>query len=131
MPSPVPEAAPLLSLPIEAMRQPVQEGATRPLSWRLEQLGRVDALLTEVEADLLEALAQDQGKPPLEANFEQVGVREELKFTRRHLKRWMGGHRVQLPGWSWPARARVRPEPLGCVLILGPWNYPSSSASSP
>jgi aldehyde dehydrogenase (NAD+) len=53
-----------------------------------------------------------------------VGVREELTFTRRHLKRWMAGHSLRLPPWIWPARARVCPEPLGCVLIVGPWNYP-------
>ena len=25
---------------------------------------------------------------------------------------------------QWPARAWLQPEPLGCVLILAPWNYP-------
>lgn len=117
-------AAPPLALPVEAMRQPVIEGATRPLAWRLEQLGRLETLLSDLEAGLLEALARDLGKPPLEAYFELVGVREELKHTRGHLKRWMAGRRISMPAWSWPARAKLRPEPLGCVLILGPWNYP-------
>ena len=120
----MPEARSLLSLPVEAMRQPVQVGTTRPLAWRLEQLGRIEALLNTVETDLLAALAQDLGKPPLEAYFELVGVREELTFTRRHLKRWLAGRPISLPPWTWPARGRVRPEPLGCVLILGAWNYP-------
>jgi aldehyde dehydrogenase (NAD+) len=106
------------------MRQPVLEGTTRPLAWRQDQLGRLEALLNTVEADLLEALANDLGKPPLEAYYELVGVREELKFTRRHLKRWLAGRPIPLPAWSWPARGRVQPEPLGCVLILGAWNYP-------
>lgn len=118
------EVRSLLSLPVETMRQPVQDGATRPLSWRLQQLGRIETLLNTVESDLLAALAHDLGKPPLEAFIELAGVREELKFTRRHLKRWLAGHPVQLPVWLWPARARVQPEPLGCVLILGAWNYP-------
>ncbi|MEB3335796.1 MAG: aldehyde dehydrogenase family protein [Cyanobacteriota bacterium] len=106
------------------MRQPVEDGATRPLAWRLDQLGRIETLLNSVESDLLAALALDLGRPPLEAFIELAGVREELKFTRRHLKRWMGGNPVPLPAWLWPARARVQPEPLGCVLILGAWNYP-------
>jgi aldehyde dehydrogenase (NAD+) len=106
------------------MRQPVLEGATRPLAWRLEQLTRLETLLQTVEPNLLEALSKDLGKPPLEAYIELVGVREDLKNTRRHLKRWMAGHRVALPAWSWPARGLVQPEPLGCVLILGAWNYP-------
>jgi aldehyde dehydrogenase (NAD+) len=120
----MPELLPLLSPSVDAMRQPVLEGATRPLAWRREQLGRLETLLNTVEADLLEALANDLGKPPLEAYYELVGVREELKFTGRHLKRWLAGRSIPLPAWSWPARGRVQPEPLGCVLILGAWNYP-------
>jgi aldehyde dehydrogenase (NAD+) len=118
------ESLTLLSLPVEAMRQSVQEGETRPLAWRLQQLDRLGDLLGAVETELTAALAQDLGKPQLEAYYELVGVREELKFTRRHLKRWMGGQGLRLPPWMWPARAQVRPEPLGCVLIVGPWNYP-------
>jgi aldehyde dehydrogenase (NAD+) len=76
------------------------------------------------ESALLEALNQDLGKPPLEAYVEWAGVQEELRHTRRHLKRWMAGQSIRLPLWTWPARAKVHPEPLGCVLILGPWNYP-------
>ena len=120
----MPEPPPLLSPSVDAMRQPVLEGTTRPLAWRHDQLGRLEALLNTVETDLLEALANDLGKPPLEAYYELVGVREELKLTRRHLKRWLAGRRIPLPAWSWPARGRVQPEPLGCVLILGAWNYP-------
>jgi len=120
----MPELPSLLSPPVEAMRQPVVEGVTRPLAWRLEQLDRLEALLQTLETDLLAALANDLGKPPLEAYYELVGVREELKHSRRHLKRWLAGQRIPLPAWSWPARGRVQPEPLGCVLILGAWNYP-------
>ena len=78
----MPELPSLLSPPVEAMRQPVVEGVTRPLAWRLEQLDRLEALLQTLETDLLAALANDLGKPPLEAYYELVGVREELKHSR-------------------------------------------------
>lgn len=120
----MPEAHSFLSPPVETMRQLVTEGSTRPLQWRLEQLARLEGVLEMAESGLLQALAQDLGRPPLEAYFELVGVREELQFTRRHLKRWMAGKRIGLPPSRWPARGRLQPEPLGCVLILGPWNYP-------
>lgn len=109
---------------VEAMRQPVRDGTTGPLDWRLEQLGRLEILLKGAESQVLEALARDLGKPPLEAYVELAGVREELRHTRRHLSRWITGQGIGLPPWSWPARARVHPEPLGCVVILGAWNYP-------
>ncbi len=71
-----------------------------------------------------EALASDLGKPPVEAFFEPVTVRDELRFTRRHLRRWMRPRPGPLPLWVRPGRWAIRVEPLGSVLILSPWTYP-------
>ena len=106
------------------MRAPVEEGRSRPLAWRLEQLDRLSRLLAEHEQEVADALAADLGKPPLEAHFELVAVRQELALTRRHLRRWMAPRRVGVALALSPARAWVQAEPLGCVLIIGPWNYP-------
>ena len=65
---------PPLSPSVETMRQPVLEGTTRPLPWRMEQLERLQGLLAGAESALLEALAEDLGKPPLEAYVELAGV---------------------------------------------------------
>jgi aldehyde dehydrogenase (NAD+) len=119
-----PSPAVELAVPIQQMREPVQRGDSRSLAWRLEQLDRLAALVGQHEEAVLAALAADLGKPPTEAFFELVAVRHELAHTRRHLARWMRPRSVGLPFWTLPARARVHPEPLGCVLILGPWNYP-------
>ncbi len=112
------------SLPIQAMRAPVEAGRTRPLTWRLEQLDRLAHLLDAHGQEVAEALAADLGKPPLEAHFELVAVRQELALTRRHLRRWMAPRRAGVSLALSPARAWVQAEPLGCVLIIGPWNYP-------
>ena len=113
-----------LQIPIEAMRQAISEGHTRPLDWRLQQLARLEHLLETHEPAVLEALAADLGKPPLEAHFELVAVRQELALSRRRLRRWMAPRPVGVPLSLRPGRAWVQPEPLGCVLIIGPWNYP-------
>ena len=115
---------PLLTTPIAAMRAPVTAGLSRSLAWRLEQLDRLEGLLRDHEGEVLEALAADLGKPPLEANFELVGVRKELAQTRRQLKGWMGPRPVGLDLILRPGQAWIQAEPLGCVLIIGPWNYP-------
>jgi len=60
-----PTTTPLLATPIAAMRAPVSTGLTRSLAWRLEQLDRLEGLLRDQEAAVLEALAADLGKPPL------------------------------------------------------------------
>ena len=106
------------------MRAPVDAGHTRSLAWRLEQLERLGTLLANHEAEVLEALAADLGKPPLEAMFELVAVRHELALTRRMLKAWMAPRMVGLKAALRPGQAWVQAEPLGCVLIIGPWNYP-------
>ena len=113
-----------LGVPVSAMRAPVSRGETRPRAWRLDQLHRLGQLLDQHEEAVMAALAADLGKPPTEAYFELVAVRQELAHTRRHLAAWMAPQRIGLPAWAQPARARVLCEPLGCVLILGPWNYP-------
>jgi aldehyde dehydrogenase (NAD+) len=112
------------SLPIQAMRTPVAEGRTRPQAWRLEQLDRLERVLTAHEQEVADALAADLGKPPLEAHFELVAVRQELALNRRMLRRWMAPRGVGVSLALSPARAWVQAEPLGCVLIIGPWNYP-------
>ncbi len=73
------------------MKDIVGRGVTRPLSWRQEQLERLLGLLETHENDVLDALATDLGKPPTEAFFEVVALRQELKLTRRNLRRWMPG----------------------------------------
>ena len=113
-----------LAVAIEAMREPISQGLSRPLAWRLEQLDRLSRLLSEHEGAVLEALAADLGKPPLEASFELVAIRQELALTRRQLRRWMAPQRAGVALALQPARAHLQAEPLGCVLIIGPWNYP-------
>ena len=114
----------MLTPPIASLRQPVSDGRTRPLAWRLEQLQRLEQAVQERADAVLEALATDLGKPPVEAYFELVAVQQELRLTRRQLRRWMAPRRVGVPLSQRPGRAEVISEPLGCVLIIGPWNYP-------
>ena len=113
-----------LAVSIEAMREPISQGLSRPLAWRLQQLDRLTKLLADHESAVLEALAADLGKPPLEATFELVAIRQELALTRRQLRQWMAPQPVPVDLSLKPGRARLLAEPLGCVLIIGPWNYP-------
>ena len=106
------------------MRELVVGGTTRPLKWRLEQLERLDAALSAHSDAVLEALAKDLGKPDVEAYFEVVAVRQEISLCRRQLRRWIAPKKVSVPLSQRPGRAEVIAEPLGCVLIIGPWNYP-------
>jgi len=120
-----------LTAPIAAMRQLVSDGTSRPLQWRLEQLDRLEAALSANSDAVLAALASDLGKPDVEAYFEVVAVRQEINLCRKRLRRWMAPKTVSVPVSQRPGRAEVIAEPLGCVLIIGPWNYPFHLAIQP
>lgn len=119
-----------LAARIARQRQLVTHGHTRPLAWRLEQLGRLEKAL-QPEEELLEGLAADLRKPAVEAYYEISSVRQELNLFQGQLRHWLRPERVAVPLIMQPSRAWVVAEPLGCVLILGPWNYPLMLLLSP
>ncbi|MDA7433488.1 aldehyde dehydrogenase family protein [Synechococcus sp. AH-601-N10] len=109
---------------LKTLRANVASGQTRPEAWRRLQLKRLSDLIDRYEADILQALRIDLAKPELEGMFEIVALLQELKITRRRLKTWMRPRRIPVPIMQRPGRAQLIREPLGCVLVIGPWNYP-------
>lgn len=109
---------------LERLRAPVARGETRGEAWRRQQLKAMRQLLDESENDILDALHADLGKPPTEGMVEVLALRQELKLCDRLLRRWMRPRKVTVPLPLQPGQAEVIREPLGCVLIIGPWNYP-------
>ena len=107
------------------LRAAFRAGTTRPLAWRRRQLEAMRRLLVEREAELLEALAQDLGKPAIEGWMTELRhVANEIGDILKHLDRWARPERVGVRAILRPARATVVPEPLGVVLVIAPWNYP-------
>ena len=115
---------------IVRQRQLVTQGHTRSLAWRLEQLGRLEKVL-QPEEELLDGLAKDLSKPTVEAYYEINSVRQELRLFQRRLRHWLRPERVTVPFIMQPSQAWVVADPLGCVLIIGPWNYPLMLMLSP
>ena len=100
-------------------------GATRPVKWRRQQLKAFLAGLKKWEKPLCDALWADLHKSYEEAYMTEIGlVYGEIREARRKVRCW--AHRrcrptplTVLPSSSWIVR-----EPLGCTLIVSPWNYP-------
>jgi len=86
---------------------------------------RIDAMDAAIRADF--------GHRSTHENLvsEAMIVRAEIAHALRHLRGWMRPRRVGV-GWRfWPARAEVRPLPVGVVGIIAPWNYPVNLALVP
>ncbi|CAJ1499165.1 aldehyde dehydrogenase family protein [[Mycobacterium] burgundiense] len=107
------------------LQQVFASGRTKPLQWRLAQLAGIERLCQEQESAIAEALAADLGRSPVEAWLGDIASTvAEATYARKHLKKWMRRKRVGLPLAQKPGRGWVQYDPLGVVLIIGPWNYP-------
>jgi aldehyde dehydrogenase (NAD+) len=116
----------------DRLRRQFASGRTRPERWRRAQLDGLRRFLVEREAELAAALRADLGKCALEAWAGEVGFTlREVDFARRRLRRWIRPERVPTPLLDQPGRSRIVREPLGVVLIIGPWNYPVQLLLSP
>jgi aldehyde dehydrogenase (NAD+) len=110
---------------IELLRQRVDEGISRSLSWRLDQLEGLLRFLADNEDAILAALKADLGRCATEARMADISmVRSEVRLIRRNLKKWLRPHRVSTPIAAQPGRSWIQQEPFGLALILGTWNYP-------
>lgn len=120
------------TITVERLRSVFATGRTRPLAWRLAQIDGLERLVVEREDEIAEAIAADLGRNAFDSWFgEIVGLKGEIAEARKHLRRWMRRKRHRVPLTQRPAGAWVQQEPLGVVLVIGPWNYPVLLALSP
>jgi aldehyde dehydrogenase (NAD+) len=100
-------------------------GATRPYSFRKEQLKKLKRAILDHEQELNDALYTDLKKSPEEIWATETGlVIAELNAAIKHLHDWMEPEVVSTNLLNLPSSSKVLKEPLGVVLIIGPWNYP-------
>jgi aldehyde dehydrogenase (NAD+) len=107
------------------LRRTFATGHTRGLDWRLAQLAGIGRLCDEREAEIAAALLEDLGRPAVEAWLGDIAsTKGEAAYARKHLRKWMRRRRQPLPLAQLPGRGWVQYDPLGVVLVIGPWNYP-------
>ncbi|MEM7136057.1 MAG: aldehyde dehydrogenase family protein [Myxococcota bacterium] len=109
-----------------------EEGRTRPLAWRREQLGKLAEFIKGEESAIEAALTEDLGRHPFETYVAELWpLLLEIADARKHLAAWAAPRRVPTPLTLQPASATVRPEPLGVALIIAPWNIPMNLTLAP
>lgn len=110
---------------LDKLRTCFQSGITRPPAFRLQQLRALRTAIIAHEQELNAALQADLNKSVEETWVTETGmVLAELNHTIRQLKHWMAPEKVSTNLLNLPSASRIIREPLGVVLVIGPWNYP-------
>ena len=117
---------------VARLRAIYDSGRTRPLEYRQEQLAGLARLLKERESEIESAIHQDLGRPSIEIYASEIAlIASELALTRKKLRSWTKPQRVPTSLAAQPGKSRILHEPLGVVLIIGPWNYPLQLVLAP
>lgn len=93
---------------------------------RAARLQILEQLLRENERTIIDAIDSDfAGRPEEETRLlEFFPALTEIRDMLRHGHGWMRARRHMASLWFLPARTEIRPQPLGIVGIIAPWNYP-------
>jgi len=110
---------------LQLMRQFYTTGATRSYAFRKQQLLLLKRAVEANEEAIYAALEADLHKSREECWVTENGFfLTELKDVLANLKKWMEPEPVPTNLLNLPSSSKVLREPLGVVLIIGPWNYP-------
>ncbi|MEH2151212.1 aldehyde dehydrogenase [Nostoc sp.] len=116
---------------IETQRDFFQTGKTKDVNFRIEQLTTLKQAIIEHEKSIVEALQADLHKPEVETYITEISVVKEIDYTIKHLQNWSKPKKAAVSWDFFSYSAIIYPEPLGVVLIIGPWNYPFQLIISP
>ena len=98
---------------------------TRSYQFRKQQLQKLKSAVLKYQQDFYEALYADLKKSTEESWVTEIGfLVAEINHALKHLHSWMKPQRVATNLMNLPSKSLVYKEPLGVVLIIGPWNYP-------
>lgn len=113
---------------VDTARSTFHTGRTRPLEFRILQLKKLYYGLCDIEATAIAAMSADLGRAHFETSFADINfTKSELLNVIKNMKTWLADEHIT-EGIPWYLRlahqAYLKKDPMGVVLIIGPWNYP-------
>ena len=110
---------------LNIIRDYYQSGATRSYAFRKKQLEVLKQAVQDHEEAIYAALFADLKKSKEECWVTENGFfMAEMTAMLNGLKSWMEPESVSTNMLNLPSSSRIEKEPMGVVLIIGPWNYP-------
>lgn len=101
---------------------------TKKLQWRQMQLRKLYWALDDYQPQILAALKQDLHRSDFESLLTEVEwLKKDCLFMLEHLEKYAKDEKLRSPDVPFTysfMNFRIRKEPLGTVLIIGPYNFP-------
>ena len=110
---------------LNQMSEYFNTGATRSYAFRKKQLEVLKQAVQDHEEEIYAALFTDLKKSKEECWVTENGFfMAEMSAMLNNLKSWMEPESVSTNMLNLPSSSRIEKDPMGVVLIIGPWNYP-------
>lgn len=110
---------------VGSQREFFRSGKTLDIGFRKHMLRKLYAAMEKWEDQLADALWKDLHKSYEEAYLTEISiVKAEIRNHIRNVGNWARRRKVKTPVKLFPSRSYIVKEPLGCSLIISPWNYP-------
>ncbi|MCJ1227706.1 hypothetical protein MMC12_004364 [Toensbergia leucococca] len=117
----------------ENVRRTFNTHKTKPIDFRLVQLRKLYWGLKDNEALIVEACKRDLGKSTFETYLAEIcWCENDIIFMCDNLKKWAKDEKApDIPLANSIVFPKIRKDPLGCILIIGTFNFPIQLSIGP
>ncbi len=117
---------------VEKQKQFFNTHTTKDISFRKEQLDKLERILKKNEKALFEAIYSDFKKSQFDTFTTELALLyHDIKQAKKCVKKWAEIKRVKTNFLNFPAKSYIIPEPFGVCLVIGAWNYPYQLSLAP
>ena len=110
---------------VSKQREFFSTGTTLDVKFRKQMLKDFLRAVEKWEKRISDALWTDLHKSYEEAYLTEISiVKCEIRDHIKHIDSWAKRRKVHTPLKLFPSHSYIVKEPLGCALIVSPWNYP-------
>lgn len=110
---------------LEKQKRFFRKGTANDISFRKKALKHLKRAVLCYEEELVHALYLDLGKHEAETYMTEIGfVLAGISQAVRNVGKWAETEPVPTPVYLQPGQSRIRKEPYGSVLIIGPYSCP-------
>jgi coniferyl-aldehyde dehydrogenase len=122
-----------LGATLAKMKERARKNGAPTYDERIASLEKLERALLARKGAIADAISRDFGNRSKHETLvaEVFIVLGAIKHTKAHLREWMEPQEREVGFVFLPASIEVRPQPVGVVGIISPWNYPVQLALAP